>query len=140
MTDINTGLAAIFTGSNNVEMANTMLLPYDRLLHIATRRLNDLSQTTILQWVLENNVLTRTRREPLQVYGVRGLETAGADDDHRMVLYRKDPSVVKMHVPMPFRFWPVMQDGPMKFVVPGTFRIGGVDIKRPSAFRYYDAI
>lgn len=140
LNDVNSGLTGIFTGSANVLMANTILLPYDRMLHIATRRLNDLSETTILQWLLENNVLTRTRGEQLTIRGVMGLETAGADDDHRMVIYRNDPETVKLHLPMPFRFWPVMQDGPLKFVVPGTKRIGGVDIKQPAAFRYLDAI
>lgn len=140
LADFNNGLTGIFTGSNTVEMANTVLLPNDRFTQIGTRRINDLSETTILSWIRQNNVYTQRTGQPLDIIGVRGLETAGADGDHRMVLYRKDPLVVKMHVPMPFRFWPVYQDGPLKFEVPGTVRMGGVDIKRPGAFRYYDAI
>jgi len=48
--------------------------------------------------------------------------------------------VLKMHIPMPFRFLPAWQTGPMKFDVPGIFRVGGVDIRRPKAVRYLDGI
>jgi hypothetical protein len=57
-----------------------------------------------------------------------------------MVAYRRDPSVVKMYMPMPFRFLPVWQTGPIIFEVPGIFRLGGVDVRRPKAMRYVDGI
>jgi len=34
----------------------------------------------------------------------------------------------------------VWRDGPMLWKVPGIFRFGGVDIKRPGAFRYVDGL
>ena len=57
-----------------------------------------------------------------------------------MVAYRRSPEVLKMHVPMPFRFLPAWQVGPILFEVPGIFRLGGVDIRRPKSVRYLDGI
>lgn len=57
-----------------------------------------------------------------------------------MIAYRKDPQVLKAHIPMPHRFLPVYQDGPLHWVVPGVFRLGGLDIRRPKEVRYIDGI
>jgi hypothetical protein len=57
-----------------------------------------------------------------------------------MVVYANREDVVKTLLPMPHRFMPVFQDGPIHFEVPGLFRTGGVDVLRPSAFRYLDGI
>ena len=72
--------------------------------------------------------------------GVRGLDTGGAAGQARAVAYRKDPEIVKMHIPMPHRFLPVWQTGPMVFDIPGVFRLAGLEIRRPGAFRYLDGI
>lgn len=45
-----------------------------------------------------------------------------------------------MHMPMPFRFLEPWRTGPMLYEVPGIFRLGGVDIKRPKAVRYRDGL
>jgi len=55
-----------------------------------------------------------------------------------MVAYRRDPAVLEFHMPMPHRFMPVWQNGPINFLIPGIFRIGGIEIKRPAAIRYAD--
>jgi hypothetical protein len=34
---------------------------------------------------------------------------------------------------MPFRFFPAWQTGPWRFEVPGAFRLGGLDIRRPAS-------
>lgn len=68
-----------------------------------------------------------------------GLETAGAGSTHRMVAYRRSPDVVKMHVPMPLR-WLQAEQRLLKFEVPGIFRLGGVEVRRPGAMRYLDGI
>ena len=57
-----------------------------------------------------------------------------------MVAYRRDPTVVKMHLPMPYRFLKPWQVGPIIWEVPGIFRFGGVDFRRPGAARYMDGL
>jgi hypothetical protein len=140
LLDINTTLTGIWTGSNTVEMADTLLLPEAELIYIGTTMINDHTETTILDWVKQNNAYTLQTGQPLTIRGVRGLETAGAGGTSRMVAYRNSNEVLELYMPMPFRFFPVWQTGPMRYDVPGAFRIGGVDVKLPSAIRYLDGI
>lgn len=140
LEDVNAILMGQFTNTYGAEIADTLLLPYSQLLRIATRKINDYSEMTVLQWILENNVLTRIRGQQLTVSGAFGLETAGAGGTARMIAYRRAPEVLKLHMPMPFRFLNPWQQGPIRFEVPGIFRIGGVDVRRPKAMRYADGI
>jgi hypothetical protein len=71
---------------------------------------------------------------------MRGLDTAGAGGTARMVAYRRDPNVVKLHIPMPHRFLPVWQSGPIRWEVPGIFRLGGTDVRRPKEMLYVDGL
>lgn len=141
LRDINGQLTGIFTGTLGAEIADTLLLPYSVLLDLSTRRIDAVNQTTILEWIERNNIYTRTTGQQLLIRGVFGyLDTAGASSTKRMVAYRRSPDVLKMHLPMPFRFLPAWQTGPIRFDVPGIFRLGGVDIRRPKAVRYLDGI
>lgn len=141
LRDVNGQLTGIFTGTLGAEIADTVLFPYAVLLDLSTRRIDSVNQTTILEWLQRNNIYTLTTGQPLTIRGVFGyLDTAGASSTKRMVAYRRSPEVVKMHIPMPFRFLPAWQTGPMKFDVPGIFRVGGVDIRRPKSVRYLDGI
>jgi len=56
------------------------------------------------------------------------------------VVYNKDPRVLKLHLPMAHNFRPPRQTGPLRWDVPGIFRTGGVEIRRPGAVRYVDGI
>ncbi|ACL58460.1 DUF2184 domain-containing protein [Methylobacterium nodulans] len=140
LADVNGLLTGIFTGSNTVELADTALLPYEQMIALSLRRIDQYNQMTLLDWIQRKNVYTIETGQPLNVFGVRGLETAGAGGTARMVAYLRDPEVVKLWMPMPFRFFPAWQTGPFRFDVPGAFRLGGVDIRRPGAFRYLDGI
>jgi hypothetical protein len=141
LRDINGVLTGIFTGTLGAEIADTLLLPYSVLLDLSTRRIDSVNQTTILEWVERNNIYTRTTGQPLTIRGVFGfLDTAGSGSTKRMVAYRRSPEVLKMHIPMPFRFLPAWQTGPIRFDVPGILRVGGVDIRRPKSVRYLDGV
>lgn len=137
--DVNDALTGIYTGSNTVEMADTVLLPHDRLVTLSTTRLSNTSDNA-LSYLMKYNIYTMQTGRPLTIRGLLGLSDAGAGSTARMVVYRRDPAVVKMHIPMPHRFLPVWQTGPMLFDVPGIFRLGPVEIRRPGAVRYYDGI
>lgn len=139
ISDINDALTGVYTTTLTVEMADTILLPIPAMTALATRQMGDTTMT-LLEWVKRNNVYTAMTNQPLTIRAVRGLETAGEAGTGRMVVYRKDPQVVKMHIPMPHRFLPVWQTGPITFDVPGIFRLGGVEVRRPAAMRYVDRI
>jgi hypothetical protein len=137
--DMNDALTGVYTESNTIEMANTILLPVSTLNLMATTRMTNIEQSA-LAWFKANNIYTMVTGQPIDIRAVRGLETAGEDGGGRMVVYRKDPQVVKFHLPMPHQFLPVWQTGPMVFDIPGVFRTGGTEIRRPGAVRYVDGI
>lgn len=139
IADINDALTGIYTGSLQVEMANTVLMPVAEQSRLATLQIPNTTMT-VLQWIMMHNVYTLQTGQPLTIRGVRGLEDAGGSGTGRMVAYRRDPQVLKMHIPMPHRFLPVWQTGPLIFDIPGIFRLGGVEVRRPGAIRYVDHI
>ncbi|WP_202391067.1 DUF2184 domain-containing protein [Allopontixanthobacter sediminis] len=140
LRDFNNAIIGIFTGSNTVEMADTVLLPFNVLAWLGATPMSDTNSETILSFVLRNNFYTQQTGRPLTVRGVLGLDTAGASSTRRMAAYANRQDVVSLHLPMPHRFLNVYQDGPTSFEVPGIFRTGGVDVSRPGAFRYLDGI
>jgi len=137
--DINSAMTGIATGTNWLYYADTILLPPAVLVGLAGRIIQ-YSSMTLLDWIKQYNVLTVQTGRPITLAGVRGLETAGVGGITRMVAYRRDPEVLKMWIPMPHRFLPVWQRGPLVFDVPGIFRVGGIEIRLPAAMRYLDGI
>lgn len=136
--DINEALMALNAGTERTEMADTLVLPWERLEYIATTQFSSASDATVLDFVQRANVYTATTGQPLTIRGKRGLLTAGTGGTARMVAYRRSPEVLKLHVPMVHRFLPVQIDG-LQYTVPGVFRLGGLDIRLPKAVVYRDS-
>lgn len=139
LRDINQLLSGVYTGSLQIELANTLLLPIDVLTYLAITQIPNTTMT-VMEWLKKYNVTTMQTGQELEIVGVRGLESAGVGGVGRMIAYRKAPDVLKLHIPMPHRFLPVMQVAPLRFDVPGIFRFGGIEVKRPAAFRYGDGV
>lgn len=139
LADINQGLSNVYTGTNTTAVADTLVLPWSRWLIISTKRIPDTNET-VLSFIQKNNVYTALTGQPLMIRGSRLLDTAGTGGTSRMIAYLRDPSVLKLHIPMPLRFLGVYQDGPMRWVVPGVFRLGGLDVRQPKGIIYSDGI
>lgn len=137
--DVNNAITGVYTESLTVEMADTILLPVACLTLISTKRIPNTAMS-VLDYLRTKNVYTQITGQALTIRGVRGLETAGQGGSGRMVAYRRDPSVIKMHIPMTHRFLPIWQTGPLVFDIPGIFRVAGLEIRRPKAVRYVDGI
>jgi len=135
--DIDEILIDVWGDSLGIEYADTVLLPPLKYAYIATTTLSADNPMTILELVLKSNLYTLKTGKPLTVASIRGLETAGVGGTSRMVAYTRRPDVVKMHIPMSHRFLPAQTDV-LYTIVPGVMRLGGVDIRRPGAFRYRD--
>lgn len=142
IADINDALSGVWTASKQIELADTVLLPPSEFARLATRprAADGASDMSILDWLTKYNVYTMQTGQPLMVRAVRGLEDVGDGGSGRMVVYRRDPQVLKAHLPMPHRFLPVWQTGPITYDVPGIFRFGGLEIRRTGAVRYVDGI
>lgn len=138
LADINAVITGVFTNTNEIAMADTLILPSVKYQYIASKRLGDTGMT-ILEFIQKANAYTAETGQKLNIRSSRGLNTAGVGDTSRMVAYRNSPEVLKMHIPMRHRFLPVQIDG-LTYQVPGIFRLGGLDIRLPREVRYMDGI
>ena len=129
---INTALTAINTGSKGIEVANTIVLPL-KTSGTMHKRLTDTSMT-VIDYIRAANVYTSTTGQPLAIEFDWRLDAM-----NKMVVYRRDPQVVKMHMPMPLRFIPP-QAVNLEIKVLGMFRFAPVNIRRPGAVRYITGV
>lgn len=145
--DINLALQSIDNATYGTVLADTLLLPQAAYTYIAGTPYSTTTMDTILTFIQRTNIYTIRTGRPLTIRAYRELNTAATSTspsnqagNGRMVAYRNDQNVVKLHLPMPFRFLPVYQDGPFNFVVPGIMRSGGVEIMDFTTFRYLDGV
>lgn len=141
LADINTGLETVRTQSGEVEWADTVRLPPEAFRFIATKRLGtDGSMGTLLDYVQKNNIYTAESKQPLDIAPLRSLADAADGERGRAIFYRKDPQVLKFHLPMPRRVLPVHRVGLMAYQQGLIARTGGTEIRLPKAMFYLDGI
>lgn len=140
IADVNTALTGQYSGTLFTSVADTLLLPYAHWLKLATTPMSADNSQSVLDYITTKNVFTAATGRPLTVRAVRGLETAGAGGTARMVSYRYDRNVLKLHIPMPHKFLETWRAGPLRWEVPGIFRLGGLDVRRPKEMAYTDGI
>lgn len=140
INDLNQGILNVFNGTNTTAMADTILLPWSKFQFLATTPRSSNSDETILAFFLRTNFYTAVTGRRVEVRGIRELDTAGAGGVPRAIFYRRDPGVLKLHMPMPHRFLPAWQAGPLRWEIPGVMRLGGLDIRLPKEVTYMDGI
>ena len=145
--DINILLQGVATETFDMVLADTLLLPQRALDYIASTPYSAMLTETILSFIQRTNMYTMRTGRPLTIRGMRELETAATNTTSpssagmgRAVAYHNSPEFMQLHLPMPHRFLPVWQDGPMNFMVPGIFRTGGVEMMSTVAVRYMDGV
>lgn len=136
--DVDDLLTGGYIASKTVELADTLLISPERMSYLNRRTVSDTNSETLLSFIKRTNIYTMTTGQQLTIRAVRWLSTLGAGATQRMVAYKRTPRTLAFHLPMPHRFLPVWQNGPMNFLVPGIFRTGGTEIRRPGAVRYAD--
>lgn len=125
-------------------LADTILLPPILMDALDNTPYGETSPNmTVMQYFLANNVYTRRTGQAITVRELpllaRGA-TQGVVGGGRAIGYRNNSDVMELPMPMPFRFWPVYQDGALHFQVPGLGRIGQLQIFRQNGIRYLDGV
>ncbi len=139
LADVNNALVGAWSTTNQVELHDTVLLPVPQYGTLASTPRSTTSDTTLMTYLQANNVYTSTTGQPLTVRTVRQLAGAGAGGSNRMITYRRDPQVLKFHMPMPHQFFPPQQRM-LEFIIPGMLRLGGLDVRLPRGMSYNDGI
>lgn len=130
---LNQGVSAIISGSNMKEQPDTILIAYEDYNIISTTRNSDSSDVTVLEYFLRTNPFIRNV-EPIN-------QLAAANSSlvkNRMVVYKRDPQKVQLHIPQPLELFPPQQRG-LEFIVPAHARVGGVALYYPKSVKYVQA-
>lgn len=140
LSDVNNLLQGIYVGTGRTSTADTLLLPTDAHLFLASTLLPDGGGQTLLDWIAKTNLYTTGSRQQLNILALPELNDAGPANVGRAVAYRKAREVVCAYMPMPFRFYQPWQTGPWRWDVPGLFRFGGVEWFLPKEGLYMDGV
>ncbi len=141
LRDVNALLESIRTATSEVEWADTLRLPPAAFRLIATMRMGaGDGAMTVLDYLRKNNIYTAETGQPLDIQPLRELASAAAGGAGRMVAYRKDPEVIRFHLPMPRTVLQPRQKSIMGFETGIIARTGGTEIRLPKAVAYGDLI
>ena len=99
--------------------------------------------TSVLEYFKRNNIYTLRTGQQLTIRELPLLATAATTviaGGGRIVAYRNSQDMLELPMPMPYRFLPVHQDGPLQYIVPGIGRIGQLQVFRTNMLRYLDGV
>lgn len=130
---LNQGVSAIISGSNMKEQPDTILMPYEDYNIVSTTRNSDSSDVTVLEYFLRTNPYIRNV-EPINQLAAANSSLA----KNRLVVYKRDPQKVQLHIPQPLELFPPQQRG-LEFIVPAHARVGGVALYYPKSVKYVQA-
>lgn len=130
--DLNLVVNTIVETTKGIEQGPfTLLLPIAKFTYIASTRMGDGSDTTILKFFMMNNPFIAS------VDWLNELKDLGAGTTDRMVVYRKDRKVLMNVIPQDVEMFPP-QEEMLAFKVPVHSRHGGVALKRPLSTAFAD--
>ena len=141
LRDVNDLIGGVRKRTGEVEWVDSLRLPPEAFRLIATKRLADGDgYITVLEFLRRGNVYTAETGQPLDIQPLRELATASQDGGGRMVVYRRDPEVLRFHLPMPRRVLQPRQKSIMSFETGIIARTGGTEVRLPAAMAYGDEI
>lgn len=141
LTDLFGMESAIITGTLDIEKPDTLVLPLSSYQQVATRRLGDGSDTTILKHFLANAVSVNTvlRSHKLESDDAAYGETVSVWTGKRAVMYTRSPEKLQLVIPMEYNQLPPQFDG-YEVVTHCEARTGGVVVYYPKSICYADNI
>ena len=137
--EINSLLTAIYSETNQVRIADTLLLPVAQMTLLSYKRLPDTGDS-ILDYIQNHNVYTQVTGSPLMIRSVRQLEGIAPSSEDRAMAYVKDMDVVRFHVPQELQFSEPQRGPGLQWIYYGNMVLGGVEIMEPNGCRYLDGI
>ena len=136
--DMNECANGIVSLTKKVERPNTLLLPVAQYLYIASTPRSDLSDTTILDFFLQNNPYIKDVVDLNELaYDPTIPGSGGPGGTDLMVAYNRDPDKLELRIPQDFEQFPPEQKG-LEFEIACHARIGGVVMMYPlsASFAY----
>lgn len=139
LADVNDALTGVWLQSNTVHLAGTLLIPAKRYGQIATQRVSQNSDVSVLEYVEKANLYTTRTKQPLKIVPVRYLDQAGAGKTARMAAATLSKKTLWMPMPLAFQ---LLEPQPQGYGVKlyAEYIFGPTHIKHPLSWRYVDGI
>lgn len=125
--DINDLFGDIFENTKMKERGDTLLLPPAQWNYIASTPRASNSDTTILQYIVQNSPFLASMESVIPVNELVGAGTAGVDI---MVAYTRRPDKLQLEIPGELQYFAPQEQG-LEIVIPGMSSIAGVNVYYP---------
>jgi hypothetical protein len=125
--DVNDMFGDTFATTKQKEKMDTLLLPTSQWSLIASTARSANSDTTILNYIVQNSPYISSASQIIPVPELTGAGTAGVDV---MVGYTRRPDKLQIEIPEDITFYPV-QERVLEMVVPVTSEFAGLNIYYP---------
>lgn len=137
LDDINNAIVSNWTRTGYALMSNRIGLPPAALALITQRLVGTAGSSSVLKYIMENNI-ANTRGLTLEFAPMKFAASAGVGGVGRMIVYSKDPRVVRFpQVPLqrtPLQLLGIQQSTDL------YGKLGVVEMRRPEAVSYWDGI
>ncbi|MBU6428448.1 MAG: DUF2184 domain-containing protein [Cyanobacteria bacterium REEB65] len=132
--DMNECSNGILDNTLGVEVPDTLLLPLRQFNYVASTPRSDMSDTTILDFFLQNNPYVKNVEWLNELTYKASLPGSGASllgfNEDMMIAYRRDPDKIELRVPQDFEQLPVEPRG-LEFIINCHLLIGGCVMAYP---------
>jgi hypothetical protein len=132
--DVTGMINAVFNATNGVEYPDTLLTPVQQYAYIATTRMTQFTDRTILEFLLMSSPFIKTVD-----WLPNELSSAGVGSSARMMILARDDMHMSLEIPQPFEQFDPQQTG-FVFEVPCHARTAGLLIYYPQSVAYGDGI
>ena len=139
LADINALIQNVWTNTAYNDQVTDIVIAPGAFSTISFKPRSTTSDTTILNFIKQNNIAKVQRGVDINFTPGYGLDTAGAGSTRRMVGYVKSDTRLVMHIPLPLRFLAPQLVG-LSVQVPGEYKYSGVEFRYPKSAYYMDNI
>lgn len=139
LADLNFAMLDVWVLTRMVHMPNTFFMPPAQYGYISATPRSSVSETTILEYFLKNNICKNQGRGEVQIIPLPYLDHAGVSGAARMIVCERDAKNFIMPFPRRFEMLaPQYIDYTVKLYA--RYRFGPVNLVYPKAFLYVDGI
>jgi len=140
LADLNGAVNGMYVATLKVFRPTEMWLPVAKWNYINSTPRSPMSDTTILQYFLNNNQFITDRSQVKELNSVAGQGATGSEC--LVVLNHTSPEgleTVRIREPLPLTYLPVQLHG-LVYEIPGRGRFGGLEVTYPDAINIWSGI
>ena len=146
VAEVNNLLTTVWTNSKSIHLPDTLVITPDLYASWTSRRMDSGTDTTIMQFLMLNNLYTSRTKQALTVeprYQLEAAELAANgisnSNKDRMMAYEKNARNLSLANPLPFRPTAPQIKG-LNIAVDCEYKMSGVEFRFPFSGAYRDAL